>query len=72
MSPRFDPSAGHTGGGIIRIPNPSTGKMYEYTGGVSGADLATHASHGIGVDYGTNRMVTADYIDVASALKELK
>jgi hypothetical protein len=65
-------TTGHTGGGVVRIPDPSVAKMYEYSGGVTGADLASHASHGIGIDYNTNRMVTADYLDVASALSEAK
>jgi len=64
--------SGHPGGGIVRIPDPNKAKMYEYTGGVTGADLASHASHGVDIDYSTNRMVTADYLDVASALSDLK
>lgn len=55
----------------MRIPDPSKAKMFEYSGGVTGADLASHASHGVDIDYSANRMVTADYLDVASALSNL-
>jgi hypothetical protein len=42
--------------------------MYEYDGGVKGADKNTFASHGVDVDYVSRRMVTADYLDVVTSV----
>ena len=52
----------------MHIPDPSTPKMLEYTGGLTAAQKKTFASHGIGVDYNSRRIVTADYFDTLSSV----
>jgi hypothetical protein len=42
--------------------------MVEYTGGLTGDNTATFASHGVDIDYESGRIVTADYLDVVSAV----
>lgn len=53
----------------MRIPNPSDpNTMVEYSGGVTGDNKNTFASHGVDIDYESGRIVTADYLDVVSAV----
>jgi hypothetical protein len=62
--------AGHPGGGAVRLADPGARRpqLQEYDGKLSPDQKRTFASHGVDVDYSTNRMVTADYMDVLSSV----
>jgi hypothetical protein len=62
--------SGGPGGGLVRLRQPggSNPKLLQYDGGLSVKDQANFTSHGFDIDYDSRRIVSADYVVVASTV----
>lgn len=62
--------SGGPGGGLVRLRQPGgrNPKLVEYNGGLSVQDQTNFTSHGFDIDYDSRRIVSADYVVVATTV----